>query len=204
MMPLAPIPWSLAVLALTAAAAQAGAELYYSGSLVTDHPGVPQQDTPVLVRSNILQNPGFETGELSPWTSAGWTVINSDFHSGAYSAQGVTNIWIRQDFTPVDVTTINAVSVWEKQPSGTAFAAIDLIYSSDADYDEFLLNPGRDWTFIDLTSRLRASGNLSAIRFWSYSGGGDQITRIDDVVVDTQGATPTMTTSWGTIKDLYR
>jgi len=176
-----------------------------SGSFVMERPGTPVQVDPIASRANILDNPGFETGSLAPWTTVGWTVTNADQHSGTYSAQGIGNIWIRQDFTPIDVTTINSISVWEMQLSGIAFAAVDFIYSSDADYDEFLVAPGRDWTFIDMTSELRNSGMLSAIRFWSYSGSGDQTTWIDDVVIDTEGGpNPTENTSWGAIKALYR
>lgn len=187
-----------------AVAVSAHAELIYSGSFVAEQGGTPHEDSPIYIRSNILQNPGFEAGVLDPWTSAGWTVISSDFYSGSYSAQGVTNIWIRQDIDPTDVTTINAITVYEKQPSGIAFAAVDFIYSSEMDYDEFLVAPGTDWTFINMTSQLRGSGLLTAIRFWSYSGPGDQTTRIDDVVIDTEGGVPVDETSWGAIKALYK
>lgn len=194
----------VALVAMTGALAISSQATIYSGLFQAEQGGTPHQDTPLGQRSNILQNPGFESGTLAPWTTAGWTVINTDFHSGSYSAQGVTNIWIRQDFAPVDVTTINSISAYEKQPSGIAFAAVDFIYSSDADYDEFLVAPGTGWTFIDMTSQLRGSGMLSAIRFWSYSGAGDQITRVDDVNLDAQGGVPVEASSWGKVKALYR
>jgi hypothetical protein len=184
-------------------ASTADAQLIRSGSLVAEQGGVPYQSNPVEVRSNVLQNPGFETGSLPPWTSAGWSVINYDFHSGSYSALGISNVWIRQDFSPIDVTTINSITNWEKQPSGIAFAAVDFIYSNDSDFDEFLVAPGAAWTFQDLTSYLRASGFLSAIRFYSYSGPGDQQTFIDDVSIDAEGGTPTRSLTWGQIKAMF-
>jgi hypothetical protein len=174
-----------------------------SGSFVSDQGGVPHEDPLINIRSNILQNPGFETGDIAPWTSNGWVATNADANSGIYSALGITNIYIRQDFTPIDVTTINSITNYEKQPSGVAFAAVDFIYSSEVDSDEFLVSPGVDWTFQDMTAHLRPSGNLSAIRFWSYSGAGDQATWIDDVSIDAQGATPARSTTWGAVKALY-
>lgn len=175
-----------------------------SGSFVAQHGGTPENDQPIHTFSNQLQNPGFETGSLPPWTSNGWTVTNADHYSGTYSALGISNIFIRQDFGGIDVTTINAITDYEKQPSGIAFAAVDFIYSSDADFDEFLVAPGTDWTFLNLTPNLRSSGFLTGVRFWSYSGSGDQATWLDDVTLDTEGTVPAQTTSWGAVKALYR
>jgi hypothetical protein len=186
-----------------AMATGAGAEIR-SGSFISQQGGIPHHDTPIGTRANQLQNPGFETGSLAPWTTDAWTVTNADAYSGTYSAVGITNVFIRQDFSPIDVTTINSITNYEKQPSGIAFAAVDFIYSSESDYDEFLVAPGTDWTFQNLTSELRGSGSLTAIRFWSYSGSGDQATWIDDVSIDVQGSTPVKTGTWGAVKALYR
>lgn len=190
----------IAAVAITSA----GTAEIRSGSFVSQQGGIPHQDPLVNLRSNLLQNPGFETGSLPPWTSDGWTVTNADQNSGLYSALGITNIFIRQDFSPIDVATITAITNYEKQPSGIAFAAVDFIYTSDADYDEFLVAPGMDWTFQNMTSQLRPVGFLSALRFWSYSGQGDQATWIDDVTIDTEGGTPVQQSSWGAVKALYR
>ena len=120
--------------------ALAGAATLRSGNFVVNsdnwHP-IVQNNTPRPMVTNILTNPGFETGDLPPWTTSAWTVTNTDEHSGTYSAWDVGNNWIMQTFSPVDVTTITLVAAWEKQDSGTAFAAVDLIYGSES--DEFLV-----------------------------------------------------------------
>ena len=153
--------------------------------------------------SNVLQNPGFETGSLPPWTTDNWTVTNTDSYSGTYCAEDVQNHWIRQDFAPIPVGDINSVTMWERQPQGPAFGAVDFFYGA-TDYDEFLVAPGDPWTFIDMTSHLRGSGSLQSIRIWGYSGQAPELTKIDDVNIDTSTPTPTDRGSWGRIKGLYR
>ena len=68
-----------------------------SGHAVKDHDLVPSHAIPTATRTQLLINPGFESGSLSPWTTGGWTVISSDRYSGTYSAQGITNIYIHID-----------------------------------------------------------------------------------------------------------
>ncbi len=64
--------------------------------------------TPVFA-TELLSNPGFETGDLSPWYQArdycngncvNWNVTNTKSHSGTYSAMDEGNIELRQDFAP--------------------------------------------------------------------------------------------------------
>lgn len=177
-----------------------------SGSIVIDLDTIERDgpQTPYRGSSNLLDNPGFETGSLPPWTTDSWTVTGADAQSGSFSAQGIGNVWVRQDFAPVDVSTIISVGLWSKQPE-QALQAIDFFYSN-TDFDEFLIFPFADWSFFDVTSQLRAVGNLQGIRIWGYQGGGPDIdlTRIDDIEIDAEGATPTQETTWGKVKQLYR
>src|SRR5205085_1450320 len=62
--------------------------------------------------TNILANPGFESGALAPWFQSSdfcsspapcenWNVTNSDAHSGTFSATDVGNKEIRQNFAAI-------------------------------------------------------------------------------------------------------
>ncbi len=195
--------WVFVVLVLMLVPALANAVLLRSGHMVVDsnnYNPVPETGKPSPILSDVLQNPGFETGSLPPWTTNNWTVTSADKHSGTYSAMDYGNYWVEQDFGGVDVTTITSVSAWEKQDN-PAIAAVDFLYGGSS--DEFVVYPLADWTYMDLTSHLRSSGTLTGIRFWGYSGGGDQLTQLDDVDIEIGSPVPVANTTWGRIKALY-
>jgi len=188
------------------AAPMAQAErIVQSGSITIDLDSIDRENSDVVVmtRDNTLENPGFETGELPPWTTNNWSVTDVDPASGTYCAEDIGNYWIRQDFAPIDVGDINSITLWAQQPEA-AISAVDLFYS-ETDYDEFLIWPLAEWSLFDVTAELRAVGSLVAIRVYGYSGGGPDpdLSRIDDIAIDaepvaTDGAT------WGAVKNLYR
>jgi hypothetical protein len=188
------------------AAPLATASLIQSGSIVIDSSQLqtPKGDPSIQLLTNVLINPGFETGSLPPWTTNNWLVTSDDAHSGTYSAEDIGNYWVRQDFAPIPVGDINSISFWTKQPE-EAIQAVDFYYSV-TDYDEFLVFPGADWTFFDITGELRGVGSLQAIRIWGYTGGGPgaDLTRIDDIVIDANVATPVEAGTWGLVKNSFR
>jgi len=200
----------LCVLALCLLAPVALAErLASSGMITVDLDDPPQgaigsTSPPSGVRGNILVNPGFETGNLTPWTTQAWSVSTNGPHTGTYCAYDVGNNWIMQTFTPTPVAQVTSVTIWYRQPE-VSISAIDLFYSP-SDYDEFLVfMANANWSFFDVTSQLRAVGSLQAIRIWGYSGGGSlpDETFVDDVLIDTQGCSPTEDGTWGEIKALF-
>jgi len=153
---------------------------------------------------NLLINEGFETGDLPPWTTEVWYVTDTDPHGGSYCATDVGNYWIKQEIIPTDVSLILEISFWSRQPE-MAIQAVDFYYSP-TDYDEFIVWPGADWTFHDVTSELRPTGILQAIRVWGYSGGGGEEDRtyVDDFMIDGNIITPVAEGSWGQVKNLFR
>jgi hypothetical protein len=185
-------------------------ETVQSGDMVMDTSGLapsPPSSQPVSwLLSELLFNPGFETGSLPPWTTNNWTVINTDSHSGTYCAFDVGNFWVRQDFPPVDTADIVSVSFWCKQPEeGTQLQAVYLHYS-DNTHDSDVWFPPDDWTLHDLTGVLRPAGNmLVAIQIWGYAGGGPgpDETFVDDVSIEWNGAVPVSSATWGQIKSLF-
>ena len=132
----------------------------------------------------LLQNGDFESGVLSPWTSNSWTISTTEPHSGTYCAFVEGNYWIRQDFTPVDVSKVVSVTFWHRQPEVTLFG-IEFYYSP-SDYDfEIIYAQGPDWSEYDVTDMLRPTGNLEAMRIWGYAGGGPDpdYNYLDDVSI---------------------
>jgi len=178
-----------------------------SGNIVMDS-GDIQAGTPGSAPSSmveVLVNPGFETGALAPWTqSGGWSVVNTNPHSGTFCAFDIGNNFIRQDFGPINTGSVSSVSFWSRQPEAQ-IQAVDFFYS-DLTFDEFLVFVGTTWQLNNVTSNLRPAGALlTAIRVWGYSGGppGSDDTFVDDVSVNGAGATPVAPSTWGEIKSHF-
>lgn len=145
--------------------------------------------------TNVLQNPGFETGSLAPWVQARdfsnnvpWFVTDADSHTGTYSAQDTGNTELRQDFAGVDASSIDQVSFWARHPDqGVSAIAYDFFYS-DLTSTEFIADTsGTDWNFFDVTNQLDPTRTLVGFSMFGNSQG---ITRLDDVVIDVAGGVP--------------
>jgi hypothetical protein len=115
---------------------------------------------------NILVNPDFSTGSLSPWFVGGkdcfggpcipWAVIYSDTPTGAgYVAVDTGNIQLRQDFTSVADVAITDLSFWIKTPAIPGLGAIGYFYFSDGSAQEYILAPtdttATGWNFVDVS-----------------------------------------------------
>ncbi len=132
----------------------------------------------------LLLNPGFEDGVLTPWTTNNWIIDTADPHSGTYCAFDEGNYWIKQEFTPADADKIVSITFWHMQPEIALFAFE--LYYGPSDYDQeivFVYDPG--WVEYDLTYFLRSTGKLEGIRFWGYTGGGPDpdYSFLDDVSI---------------------
>ncbi|MBN2585750.1 MAG: hypothetical protein JXR55_00525 [Candidatus Fermentibacteraceae bacterium] len=152
----------------------------------------------------LLANPGFEDGVLTPWTTSNWTVVTTDPHSGTYCAFDEGNYWIKQEFTPSDVKNIVSVTFWYRQPEAAIFA-FDFLYGP-SDYDEEIVYvTGPNWTEYDLTYFLRSTGNLQAIRFYGYSGAGPDpdYSYLDDVSIIYDESVSLQLSTFGSIKAMF-
>ena len=133
------------------------------------------------VAGNILTNPGFESGLLSPFYQGNdfggpenWNVTGSGPHTGQFCATDVGNKQIRQDFAPTLVSDITEVSLWIRNPDdgGPRVNAIDFFYSDGSNTETVLFQPDNNWTFNDVTSLLTPGKSLTGVALWGYIGGG--------------------------------
>jgi len=141
--------------------------------------------------SQILTNPGFESGSLTPWTNdhsfgtgIDWAVTNTNCHSGGFCAIATGNIGLQQTFSPITVSSITAISFWASRPSdaGTPIA-VGFSYVGGGE-DFFLTAPtvGTGWNFFDVFADLRPTGSLNGFEiFGLISGGTPKVTMADDV-----------------------
>lgn len=137
-----------------------------------------------LLEREMLQNPGFETGLLYPWTTNNWVIDSTYPYKGRYCASDVGNFWIRQNIIPIHSSRINRISFWARQPEAPAAQAYDFIYS-DSTIEEFVHYPTTEWAEYDVTHNLNQQKILVAFKLWGYSGGGPNpdSTYIDDVSI---------------------
>ncbi|MEI9999844.1 MAG: carbohydrate binding domain-containing protein [Verrucomicrobiota bacterium] len=65
-------------------------------------------------QANLLQNPGFETGDATGWGSSygGYAVVNSNAHSGAYAAEVGYGSAVAQTVTGLTPNTAYTCTGW--------------------------------------------------------------------------------------------
>jgi hypothetical protein len=156
--------------------------------------------------ANILVNPGFETGGLSPWYQSAsyggvqdWGVDSADAHSGTYSAVDIGNKELEQDFAPVAGSSITQLSFWMRHPNySIAPMALDLFYTDSTYTENVISSTTTGWQFFDATSYVNTSKTLKGIGLWGYSsvGGASDMTRFDDVTLDVAGAAVPEPMTW--------
>jgi hypothetical protein len=140
--------------------------------------------------ANILINPDYETGALTPWFQlqdfggpTNWTITNADAHTGIYSATDQGNKLIAQYFAAVPTSNITLASVWVKNPNAL-FNAIYLEYSDATSANGLFATTGQ-WQYVDFTPWLAPGKSLTAVGVWGYSSGGtDERTYVDDWTVE--------------------
>jgi PEP-CTERM motif len=144
--------------------------------------------------ANVLVNPGFESGALTPWFNSDdlcsgctWSVTSADAHSGTFSAQVAGNRLIEQDFAAISTSSITEASLWLRMPE-TGFAFVFFKYS-DSTTGGTTVSPTATWTKFNETSFLAAGKSLTGFGVYGCSGcAGAGITRADDFIVNTGAA----------------
>ena len=149
--------------------------------------------------TNLIGNPGFEAGALSPWFNGDdasnpfgarepWNVTDTDAHSGRFSAQAIDDYEIRQNFDPVPVADVKQLSFWLRHPNEQfgSVAAVYFYYAGAAFGDVAVALTSSDaWEFFDLTSELDAGQILTGFGVYGYTSGTDAVERVrlDDVSI---------------------
>ena len=112
-------------------------------------------------------------------------------HSGAYSATGVGNLEMRQNFAPVRTPDIGQLGFWVTNPNAfDALIGYELFYADDPNpalYLDCFVQPlpQTGWTYIDMTRHLREGADLVGIGIIRYDRTPDTPTPrlyVDDVV----------------------
>ncbi|MBZ5587553.1 MAG: hypothetical protein LAO05_03250 [Acidobacteriia bacterium] len=143
--------------------------------------------------AEVLSNPGFESGALSPWTTDGtWAIETTNCHSGSYCASDDGNYFIQQTFPGIPTNQIASITFWMRQPSA-AIASYQLGYS-DGSSSGTILIPTSSWTQFDVTSNLDSGKGLTRLTIWGYVGGGPGpfVTVLDDVSIQSQESIPAL------------
>ena len=139
--------------------------------------------------TNVLVNPGFESGLLTPWTNSSdlclgctWSVDSTDAHSGAYSAVVDGNRLILQSFSPIPVSSITKVSFWARHPDTITGSQIAAYFEySDATREFIVETTSSNWTFFDVLAELDSGKNLTAFGIY---GNTQTSARFDDAIVN--------------------
>ena len=132
--------------------------------------------------ANVLVNPGFETGTLSPWFANGGvpTVSNADPHSGTFSAAALGSDSIRQNFAPVATSDITEVSVWIKRPP-FQFNQYSFYYSDNTSSTHLIQGNSSNYDQFNLTSNLTLGKSLNGFSIFGTSPGPSFM---DDFTID--------------------
>jgi len=179
----------VAVVAVVFIASSAFAEVVRSGAMAVDLEQIKEvpRSGAALPKvggnlDSLLVNSTFESGSMAPWVTSNWVISTISPLAGTYCAEDYGNYSIEQFFGPVDVSQITTVGFWLRQPDVAIFA-VDFFYGA-SDYDEIIeAPPNADWNLWDYTYFLRASGSLTGIRIWGYTGGPNGPTYIDNALI---------------------
>ena len=145
--------------------------------------------------SNLVQNPGFESGTLSPWTCSGGngSVVTSPVHSGSYALLG----------TPTNSDDAQCSQTVSVQPSSsytlTAWVEGDYVYLGDTGTgtsDTSNWTTSSSWT--QLSTSFTTGASTTSLTIWLHGWYGQGDYSADDVSLTGPagaGSSPSTSTS---------
>ena len=147
--------------------------------------------------TNLVQNGGFETGSLGPWTvtddcgSLGdspcspWQVVSGQSVDGTYSAEDQGAYELSQSLTPTATILITQASFWFKEDPNVLFGVV-LSYQDGTSNVVYESASDSDWHQYNLLGDLAGGESLVGIDFATSSmvdGSPNGISWIDDVSI---------------------
>jgi hypothetical protein len=149
--------------------------------------------------SNMLVNPGFETGDLTAWPHSAFqgniAPSTAQTHSGGFSVKfssvSSASLAMSQDVDPTPVSQIGEVSLWYKRTGNpnASPAGIRLLYTDGSATDTTTDPSANNWTYLDLTSLLAPGKLLQTVQI--TAAGQNQSVYFDDVTINTVPAPAT-------------
>jgi len=141
----------------------------------------PLTQVPCTQGTNILQNAGFESGSMSPWTQSSSYSVVAEPYEGSFSVKSVGNQWIRQNFNAVPGSSILEISFYTKKGAAGMPMAYTFYYSDGTSKEHCCVTAGTSWQFANVTNNLDKSRQLTGFQMWGYSGSGGNQSWIDSV-----------------------
>ncbi|RKP54352.1 glycosyl hydrolase family protein [Cohnella endophytica] len=121
--------------------------------------------------TNLIGNPGFETGSISPWTGAGiYTVVNNNAHTGTYSArvEGTGgNSSFSQTISGLSPNTTYTLTGWFKVASGNVSIGVKNYGGSQIAYS----TSNTSYTQQTISFTTGASNTSAEIFLWKGTAG---------------------------------
>ena len=132
--------------------------------------------------ANLVSNPGFESGSLSPWTCSGGSVVSSPVHSGTKAVQGnVTGSDFAQCSQTVTVvpSTAYTVSAWVRGGGGYVYLGVTGGSS--------IWNPATANAWTQLSLSFTTAAGQTSLQVYVHGWYGQPAYNADDISVDGPG-----------------
>ncbi len=165
-----------------------------------------------MPNSNVVVNPGFETGTMAGWIPSTWSIDTTLPHSGTYDAydpggSGGGGGCIRQNFDPIDSNSIKGFTFWIRQPDDAGIAQVAVFHQNGGGVYGVAFSADDDsWTFQDHLNLVLPNDFVVGFHVCGFGGGYStpDDSWIDDFSLDVTTGTPVEEISWGTLKGITR
>ncbi len=131
--------------------------------------------------SNLVSNPGFETGSLSPWINlSGASVVSNNAHTGNYAVQtGNANSGVSQTISGLSSSHTYTLTGWVKSSNGS-----DAIYVGVKNYGGTETNNfTTSSTYTQITVTFTTGSSNTSADIYCWKNGGSAASYCDDFSV---------------------